>query len=549
MQRLASLYRHLEGHSLGRAGLALGAGLAAALAHPPFGVLPGLLGFAVILRLADQASPRRPLASAFFRGWLAGLGYFALSVWWVTEAFLVDAAAHGWMAPFALVLLAGGLALFWGGGIWLYRLARPQGPARMLVFAGALALAEWTRGHIFTGFPWNLPGEAWRAGGAPSQTAALVGAYGLTWITLALAATPAVLPGLARRQALAVSGAAIAVLAGLYGGGAWRLATAPAPRDTAPLVRIVQADVDQKTKWRPENLDLIFDDYVRLSALPAPRRPDVVIWPEGALPAVIDDLLAPGQPYPVVLAQTFAPGQVLMLGANRVGLGENGAFDYFNTLVAFRRMETPGLEVVGIYDKHRLVPFGEYLPFGDTMTRLGLRSLVNMPADFTPGPPPQPLTLPGLPPVQPLICYEALFPRFTAQAGVRGGIRAEWILNVSNDAWFGATSGPWQHLNLASYRAIEEGLPMVRSTPTGVSGVIDSRGRLQAGAWMSQGRRGVIDAQLPPPEGPTPFSRLGALPFAIMLLVSGAIVGVSFIRRRGRGAGRPHDFANVAQVD
>lgn len=532
MSRLADQYLSLEAHPLSRGGLALCAGLAAALAHPPFGVLPGLLGFALLLRLGDQAGPERPLASAFFRGWLAGLGYFALSVWWVTEAFLVDAAAHGWMAPFALILLAGGLALFWGAGLWLYRLIRIEGPARVLVFAGALALAEFIRGHIFTGFPWNLPGEAWRAGGAPSQAAALVGAYGLTWITLALAASPAVLPGLARRQALAVGGIAVAVLAGLYGGGAWRLATTPPPRETAPLVRIVQADVDQQEKWRPENLDLIFEDYVRLSSQPADRRPDVVIWPEGALPAVIDDLLAPGQPYPIALAQAFAPGQVLMLGANRVGLGEDGALDYFNTLVAFQRLETSGLEVTGIYDKHRLVPFGEYLPQGDLMTQLGLRSLVNMPADFTAGPPPQPLVLPGLPPVQPLICYEALFPRFTGQGVARGGVRAEWILNVSNDAWFGATSGPWQHLNLSSYRAIEEGLPLVRSTPTGVSGVIDSRGRLQPGAWMSQGRRGVIDAPLPPPDGPTPFSRLGNWPFAIMLLVSAATSAVFRLRRR-----------------
>lgn len=532
MSRLTDLYSRAETHPAGRGVLVLCAGLAAALAHPPFGVLPGLLGFALLLRLVDQAAPERPLASAFFQGWLAGLGYFALSVWWVTEAFLVDAAAHGWMAPFALVFLAGGLALFWGAGAWLYRLSGTQGPFRVLVFAGALALAEFVRGHIFTGFPWNLPGEAWRAGGAPSQAAALVGAYGLTWITVALAASPAVLPGLARRQTLAVGGAAAVVLVGLYGGGAWRLATAPAPREAAPVVRIVQADVDQKEKWRPENLDLIFDDYVRLSRLPAPQTPDVVIWPEGALPAVIDDLLAPGEPYPVALAEAFAPGQVLMLGANRVGVSEAGGLEYFNTLVAFERLETPGLEVVGIYDKHRLVPFGEYLPLGEIMTGLGLRSLVNMPADFTAGPPPQPLVLPSLPPVQPLICYEALFPRFTGQGAARGGIRAEWILNVSNDAWFGATSGPWQHLNLSSYRAIEEGLPLVRSTPTGVSGVVDSRGRLQAGAWMSQGRRGVIDAPLPPPDGPTPFSRLGNLPFAIMLLISGAMAVMSWFRRR-----------------
>ena len=532
LNRLGGVLLALEARTWTRALLALCAGLAVALAHPPFGVLPGLLGLALLLRLGDGAGPRRPLASAFFRGWLAGLGYFALSVWWVTEAFLVDAAAHGWMAPFALIFLAGGLALFWGAGLLLYRLIAPQGPGRVLVFAGALALVEWLRGNILTGFPWNLVGEAWRAGGAPSQAAALVGAYGLTWLTLVLAASPAVLPGLEPQRRRIVGASALGLLVLLYAGGFWRLATAPAARDSAAVVRIVQADVDQKDKWRPENLDLIFDDYLRLSTQPAAVTPDMVIWPEGALPAVIDDLLAPGRPYAARLSAALPEGQVLMLGANRVGLGGEAGLDYFNTLVAFRRAEAGGLEVLGLYDKHRLVPFGEYLPLGDTMTRLGLRSLVNMPEDFTAGPPPQPLTLPGLPPVQPLICYEALFPRFTGQAGARGGVRAEWILNISNDAWFGATSGPWQHLNLASYRAIEEGLPLVRATPTGVSGVIDARGRLQAGAWMSQGRQGVIDSALPPPDAPTPFSRFGNLPFALMLLVSGAMGATPLLRRR-----------------
>ncbi len=300
LNRLGGVLLALEARTWTRALLALCAGLAVALAHPPFGVLPGLLGLALLLRLGDGAGPRRPLASAFFRGWLAGLGYFALSVWWVTEAFLVDAAAHGWMAPFALIFLAGGLALFWGAGLLLYRLIAPQGPGRVLVFAGALALVEWLRGNILTGFPWNLVGEAWRAGGAPSQAAALVGAYGLTWLTLVLAASPAVLPGLEPQRRRIVGASALGLLVLLYAGGFWRLATAPAARDSAAVVRIVQADVDQKDKWRPENLDLIFDDYLRLSTQPAAVTPDMVIWPEGALPAVIDDLLAPGDRKSVV---------------------------------------------------------------------------------------------------------------------------------------------------------------------------------------------------------------------------------------------------------
>lgn len=529
--QLTGAYLRLESRPWGARLLALLSGLAAGLAHPPFGFLPGLLGLALMLRLTEVEGPR-PLRSAFLRGWLAGLGYFAISVWWVTEAFLVDVAAHGWMAPFALVLLAGGLALFWGAGLTLYRVSPLRGPERVLVFAGALSALEWLRGHIFTGFPWNLVGEAWRAGGAPSQAAALVGVYGLTWITVAIAASPAVLPGLKRRDRLVVGGAALTALVLLYAGGAARLLSAPPLRDEATVIRIVQADIDQKTKWRPDNLDLIFGEYLALSAQPAAHAPDVIIWPEGALPAVIDDLMAPGQTYPRELAAALAPGQTVMLGANRIGLGQDGGLDYYNALVAFSRLEQGGLRVEGVYDKHRLVPFGEFLPLGDLMTQIGLRSLVNMPEDFTAGPPPSPLVLPGLAPVQPLICYEALFPRFTAQASSRAGVRPEWILNISNDAWFGATSGPWQHLNLASYRAIEEGLPMVRSTPTGVSAVIDSRGRRLDGAWLGLGKRGVIDAPLPPPAPPTLFARYGNLPFAIFLLTSGAMAMAPLVRRR-----------------
>lgn len=501
------------------------------MAHPPFGLLPGLLGYAAMMRLAETDGPR-PLRSAFFRGWLAGVGYFGVGVWWITEAFLVDAAAHGWMAPFALLLMAGGLALFWGLAAWLYRLSRPRGPWRVVVFAGALALLEWTRSHVFTGFPWNLPGETWRAGGAVSQFAAVVGPYGLSWLTIALAAAAATLfdPG-ARRARFAPPAVALAVLAGLFAFGAWRLAGAPAADPAAPLIRVVQADIDQKDKWKPENLDAIVSTYVELSSRPARARPQVVVWPEGALPAVIDDLLAPGSPYVDRIAGALAPGQTLMLGANRAGFGPQGDVDYFNSLIALRR-EATGLRVTGVYDKHRLVPFGEFLPFGDLATRWGIRSLVHMPEDFTAGPRPRPISPAGLPALQPLICYEALFPRFAEKAAAAAGSRPRWLLNVSNDAWFGATSGPWQHLNIASYRAIESGLPIVRATPTGVSAVIDAQGRIVPGARLDLGKAGIIDARLPPARARTIYSLSGETAFAIMLLVSLVIVGFRQLDRR-----------------
>lgn len=512
----------------GRA-FALAAGVAAGLAHPPFGLAIGILGYGLLLRMSDTAGDR-PLRSAFFRGWLAGVGYFGLGVAWITEPFMVDAAVYGWMAPFALLLMGGGLALFWGLGVLLYRTLAPKGAWRVLAFAACLAGAEWLRGHVLTGFPWNLPGESWRAGSAPSQAAALIGTYGLSWLTIAIGAAPALVLDKASRwgKAAPVLGAAAALVA-LYAFGGARLAT-PAG-DQGVRLRIVQANVDQKEKWRPENLQAIFDGYVALSRTPTKEpAPDVIIWPEGALPAVIDELLAPGSSYITELSRSLGPDQALVMGANRVELAPEGGYDYFNSLVAFGKAGS-GLRVLGVYDKHRLVPFGEFLPFGEVATKIGVRSLVHMPEDFSFGPPPRPLAIAGLPLVQPLICYEALFPRVTSRAA-RGGQRPTWMLNISNDAWFGQASGPLQHLNIASYRAIEEGLPIVRSTPTGVSAVIDAFGRTVSGASLGLGEAGVIDADLPAALPPTPYALFGDAIFGLLLLVSVAPAIAARLRRR-----------------
>ena len=511
---------------------ALAGGLAAGLAHPPFGVLPGLLGFSLILLRLETIHSPRPLRQAFFLGWLAGLGYFGISTWWIGEPFLVDVATYGWMAPFAIVLMGGGLALFWGVAALAYRALRPRSAWKVLVFAGVFAAAEWLRGHILTGFPWNLVGETWRAGSAPSQAAAVVGVYGLTWITLAIAAAPAVLMLEVRRTAQAAMMVAAGIgLTALYAGGAGRLAAAPTATyaKDAPVIRVVQANIDQKDKWKPENLGLVFSAYEDLTARHAARRPDIVIWPEGALPAVIDDLIAAGSPYAPRLRDAVQPGQVLLMGANRAEPDGKGGYRYFNTLVAFRR-DAQALRVGGYYDKFRLVPFGEFMPLGEIAGRLGIRSLVHMEEDFTAGPPPRPLVVPGMPPVQPLICYEALFPGLAVD-----GERPAWILNISNDAWFGRTSGPWQHLNIASYRAIEQGLPIVRSTPTGVSAVIDPQGRMLAGKSLGLGKFGVIDAPLPSPVPPTLYSRLGDWSFGGLLVLSGLAWLAGRRRRRVRG--------------
>ncbi|MGZ6015525.1 MAG: apolipoprotein N-acyltransferase [Phenylobacterium sp.] len=499
--------------------MALAAGAAAALAQPPFGFLPGLIGYAVIMHLADEALGPRPVRSAFFRGWLAGLPYFAIGCWWVAEAFMVDARGQGWMAPFAVLLTTSGLSLFWGAAAALYRAIRPKGPLRALVFAGVFTVLEWLRGHLFTGFPWNLPGESWPAGSAVSQVAAVVGAYGLTWLTLlGCAVVVTALTAQDRRKGIAALAAVVLALLIAWEFGAQRLRHAVAADLRAPVVRIVQPDVKQEAKYDQASLNLIFSRYVRLTALPAARAPDIVIWSEGAIPESANELLAPGSATERAMFRALKPGATLLLGAYRVG-GRDFLPVYYNSLIAVRS-GLVGLRVTGVYDKYRLVPFGEYLPAESLLKPLGFKDLTHMGDSFTGGPLPAPMTPDGVPDLQPLICYEALFPDLVRAAVRRGERRPRWIVNVSNDAWFGVTSGPLQHLNMARYRAIEQGLPIARATPTGVTAMIDAYGRIAPGDRIGFGAMGVVDAPLPPALSATTYGRYGEIPLAIVLMLS-----------------------------
>ena len=492
---------------------ALIAGVAAGIAHPPFGFWPGLAGYAVLMWLVDRTDDDKPGRQAFALGWLAGFGYFFVGCWWVAEAFLVDARSHAWMAPFAATLLPAGLALFWGAACAVYRkIARPD-LTRVAAFAGLFALFEWLRGHVLTGFPWNLPGETWAAGSPPSQVAAWVGAYGLTFLTVAAVVCfePLFHPGpIRRRIGLALTGAV--VLAGLWVAGSVRLAGAPRAQLTDTYVRVVQADVPQEAKWSQAEQRNIIQRYLNLTNRPGRRTPDYVVWPEGALPGSLDEFFAPGAEVREGVLRALQPGQTLLLGGYRGEPTPGGGANWYNSLVALR--DAGGdLQVTGVYDKHRLVPFGEFLPLEPAAEAIGLKEMLHVGDGFSPGPRPAPIALNGTR-VQPLICYESLFPGLTTE---RGG-RASWIVNISNDAWFGKTTGPKQHLNLASYRAIEQGLPIVRATPTGVSAVIGPYGRVQDGARLDSGESGVIDARLPAALEPTLYSRFGDLSFWVLTL-------------------------------
>ena len=389
------------------------------------------------------------------------------------------------MAPFAASLLPALLAFFWAGACAVYRRMAMPGLFRALVFASLFCAFEQLRGWILTGLPWNPAGASWAAGSAMSQFAAIGGVYGLSLVTVA----------------------AMAMIATLAGPG------------------VRKARIEQEAKWTPENCQPIVRRYLNLTSRPGAAVPDVIVWPEGALPTTANDAFAPGSPIAAGITGALKPGQTLLAGLSRGELGPDGEARYYNSLFALHA-EPAGVRVVDIYDKYRLVPFGEFLPLGDLMGAIGVRSLVHVPADFSAGPRPAPLRLPGgLPDVQPLICYESLYPGFTP--GGRG--RPQWIANVSNDAWFGRTSGPLQHLNLASYRAIETGLPVVRATPTGVSALIGPRGGVINGYRLDPGESGVIDARLPAPLPPTVYGWVGDWPGRVLILL---ILGVALLWRR-----------------
>ncbi len=513
----------------GPALLALGGGAAAALAHPPFGLLPGLFGFAAVL-LALEAPARGRLGPAFRRGWAAGTGYLAVSTLWVAEAFLIDPETHAWQIPFALLGCGAGVGLLWGVGGVLHRLLRPAGggagPGALLAFATAFGAAEWLRGHLFTGFPWDLVGETFRAGSPLSQGAALLGAYGLTPLVFALGAAPALLRARGPGR-MATLGGLAGVLLALGAWGEARLRAAPTVSADAVRVRVVQPDLPEPKRWSPEIFEARLDRYLRLTRTPyAGSAADLVVWPEGALPTPLSDVLGPASAVPPALAAVLRPGQRLAFGTDRTE-PDGATTRYFNTLAVVSAVPG-GVVLEGTYDKHHLVPFGEYLPLHGLFDPLGFGKVLDVPGDFTPGPEPRPLQV-GAVLVQPLICYEALFPDLA-----RGdGRRTRMLLNISDDAWFGRWMGPWQHLNLASHRAIEEGLPMVRATPTGVSAVIDAYGRPGADL-LAPGRMGVIDAALPPAAPSTLYSRVRGLAFWSVEVA--ATLGCLWLRLRARRA-------------
>ena len=481
------------------------AGALSVLAFAPVHAWPVLfLTFGALVWLLDgchaqhgSLGPR--LKSAALVGFWFGFGYFLAGLYWIAEAFLVEPWRHGWLIPFVMTAMPGGMALFFAAAAALAMWLWLPGAGRVFALAIALGLAEYARGHVLTGLPWNLIGYGLLATLPLMQLAALLGVYALSLLAVLLFASPAALfaPSGSRlgggKGSAALAGLLVILLGLGYVWGERRLASA-AHDSTGVRLRIVQANVDQAEKWRPENSVEIFNDYLELTKAGGLDNIDIVIWPETAVPF----LLADAPDALSAIGDALPQGTSLLVGSGRLveesdAPGEPIADRIYNSLLV---VDDQG-RVIGSYDKIHLVPFGEYLPFQSVLESLGIMQLTGVRGGFAVGKGPRLLAVPGAPPAGPLICYEIIFPDEVTDRAARPG----WFINITNDAWFGSSAGPYQHFHQAQVRAIEQGLPVARAANTGISAVIDPYGRILAEIGL--GEKGAIDADLPkvgPPD-------------------------------------------------
>ena len=457
------------------------AGVLVAVALPPWHFLPGLFGFGLlVVAIAMAPSP----ANAFLRGLAFGVAFNLVGLYWIAIAFSAESDSIALLAVPATVLLCLTCGLFVAGYGLLLRLAPVRSPWTVCLGLGACwGLGEWLLGAII-GFPWNPIAIAWSASEASLQVVALTGTPALSVLTVAAAGSVAVVvldPRPWPRMAAIL--APLLLIAIIFGYGAWRLSI-PLPPLSELELRVVQPDIPQRAKWDPKHLRDNFLRHIELSETAAPVQPKIVIWPESAVPFSLETD-ATAREY---LARIAAKADgYIVTGSNHLVKSEDGNWIANNSVYVV----DPKGAIVDRYDKVDLVPFGEFLPMRGLLSALGLRAVAAR-GDFRPGSGRTTIELPGgIPPFSPLICYEVAFP----SAATDGTGRARWLLNVTNDAWFGDSAGPRQHLALARMRSVEEGLPLVRAANTGISVVTDSYGRVLA--ELGIGERGVIDGQLP----------------------------------------------------
>ena len=537
-----------------RRGIAFAAGACGALAMAPFDLFPAFfIPMVVAVWLIDGSAQSvrgqgwrneallRSMLDAARDGWWLGFGFFVAGLWWLGAACLVEPDEFAWVLPFAVFGLPAVLAIFTALGFALARLLWSTGPGRIFALAFGLGVSEWLRAVVATGFPWNAFGMALGGNLVLAQPAALVGLYGLNVLAVLVFAAPACLADHHRGQrgtarSLAPAALGLGLLALMGAGGALRLWSAPADMTPDVRLRIMQPNLAQDDNFRADRKDEILKRYMALSdRATSPQTSGVadathLIWPESAFPFILSrdaDALAR-------LGAFLGRGTVLVTGAARMEEIPRGArlpgesnVNYFNAIQALAR----GGEIVASYDKVHLVPFGEYLPFNGLLESLGMRHFVHIPGGFEPGSRRRLLQVPGLPPAAALICYEAIF---SGEAVPDGELseRPGLILNVTNDGWFGETTGPYQHLSQARLRAVEEGLPMVRAANTGLSAVIDPYGRILR--QLPLGVDGVIDSPLPRAAPATFFAGHPLVgPLALVLF---CLLGALLWRRQTRWA-------------
>lgn len=501
-----AMIRELKGWRRGL--LSCLAGMLAAGSLPPFFLLPLLwVSFPILFCLINEA---KSLRAAIADGWWFGFGYFLAGLYWISLSLIVESEKFAWMIPLALSLIPALLACSIGLAAGISYFAE-RGFSRLLAFTASWTLCEWARAHILSGFPWNPIGVIWSWDPLFLQGLSVVGVYGLGFVTVLIFLWPAVFILQCKRRTLIASLVFFGLIAGCWIFGFIRLYEAPKPGQSDTRLRIVQPNIPQDLKWNPRLRAQHLDKLVQLSKGAGEAGIKHIIWPETAIPF----LVTPNTNLSSVIGNIIPAGGLLWAGSLTTAGDSESQLRLFNSLLI---LDDRG-EVRAKYDKHHLVPFGEYIPFRDF---LGISKITSGRTDFTSGSKPTPIMLSGFRKVLPMICYEIIFAHEVAAAS-----RPDWIVNITNDAWFLNSPGPRQHFALARMRAVELGLPVVRAANTGISGIIDPWGRVIDS--LEVGVSGFIDVNLPPTLPATFYAQVGER-FIILFISLILLIAVLFGR-------------------